>query len=37
MQRCLKKAYEIIVLSVGLFNLNFWPVGQFLQNCDASS
>jgi hypothetical protein len=31
-----KKAYEIIVLSMGLFNLNFWPLGQFLQNCDAS-
>jgi hypothetical protein len=31
-----KKAYEIIVLSMGLFNLNFLPLGQFLRNCDSS-
>jgi hypothetical protein len=30
-----KKADEIIVLSVGLFTLNFSPLGQFLQHCDT--
>jgi len=31
-----QKAYEIIVLSMDLFNLNFWPLRQFVRNCDTS-